>query len=279
MTEPIYMCSLCGENTTPDPTGLVKAWVVGAHLLPFVVVVFGMWCIMERLEILKKRIYSPFLLITGFVYCAIASMPEVASHIFAMNWNACYDSVASDSILLFYIFLSLGFSSITIALRPKGLRLIRCPRDFWDLVNFICDIAIIVLSVGIGPIYFITGKGFVVTLFIIVQSISSIIGIFRINSQLGPSKKMFFLGAISELSASVIAIPLNLYIQKSGNQVLHGFLACAFVLNQFGIAICIFNVMDPDPSDRGIELSGEKRPLNGGAGSFRAKYETVAEGP
>jgi len=158
MTEPIYMCSLCGENTTPDPTGFVRNWVIFSHMLPFVSVLFATWCVFEKMEILKKRIYSVFLLEVGIIYCAVASMPELASHIYTMNWNLCYDTIESDGILLFYIFLSAGFSAITISLRKAGLPLIRCPSGCWDAVTLLVDWALIVLSLGISFVYSTFGK-------------------------------------------------------------------------------------------------------------------------
>lgn len=275
MTEPVYSCSLCGENTTPDPTGLVRYWVIGSHLMPFVVVVFCLWTVFERLEILKKRIYSPFLLTIGFVYCAIASMPEVSSHIHVMNWNLCYDSAATGSILLFYIFISTGFSAITIALRKKGHPLFRKPSGCADTLYFLVDMLLIVLSLTISLVYFTFGKGPTIVAFIVVQSFSAIVGIFRINNNLGPSRKMFWLGAFSELSAVIIALPINAYMVKTGIQWLHGLLGLAFVINQFGIGFCILDVIDTDPS-AGIELTGEKQALKSGGGS-RAKYETLVQ--
>jgi len=152
------MCSLCGENTTPDPTGFVRNWVIFSHMLPFVSVLFATWCVFEKMEILKKRIYSVFLLEVGIIYCAVASMPELASHIYTMNWNLCYDTIESDGILLFYIFLSAGFSAITISLRKAGLPLIRCPSGCWDAVTLLVDWALIVLSLGISFVYSTFGK-------------------------------------------------------------------------------------------------------------------------
>ena len=131
-------------------------------MLPFVVVVWAMWCVVQKMDILKKRIYSPFLLLTGIVYCAIASMPEDASHKFTTNWNLCYDTLESGGILLFYIFLSAGFGGITIAIRKKDVPLIRCVNPFcggfWDFVSFVVDWVIIVLSLGIGPVYALAGR-------------------------------------------------------------------------------------------------------------------------
>ena len=106
-------------------------------------------------------------------------------------------SADSDSILLFYIFLSAGFTGITISLRPKGLPMIRRPQGFGDLFSFIIDWALIVSSLGIGPIYFVTGKYVVLVLFVAAPSLSSaMIGIFRINNQLRPSRRCSLWGQL-----------------------------------------------------------------------------------
>jgi len=196
-------------------------------------------------------------------------MPEVCSHIFAMNWNMCYDSAASGGTLLFYIFLSAGFGGTTIAIRKKDVPLWRCPRGFWDLVSFLVDWIIIVLSLGIGFVYAFMGKATTIVVFIVVQSVAAIVGIPRLYYNLGPTKKMFWLATFAELAAVVIAIPLNLYMVTTGEQYLHGVLALSFILNQFGIGLCILDIVDVEPNRK----SGEETPLVGGE---TTSYDTGA---
>ena len=64
-TMPLYLCSLCGDNTSPDPTGIEKWSVIIAHWGPFPIGIFALWCVYVRFDLLKERIYSPFLLLVS----------------------------------------------------------------------------------------------------------------------------------------------------------------------------------------------------------------------
>ena len=66
-TEPLYLCSLCGDETTPDPTGWEKWAVMIFHWLTFPVGIFALWCIYVKIDVLQKRIYSPFLLLVAIL--------------------------------------------------------------------------------------------------------------------------------------------------------------------------------------------------------------------
>jgi len=143
-------------------------------------------------------------------------MPEFCSHIFAMNWNLCYDTAATGAILLFYIFLSIGFSSITIGLRKAGLPLIRSPSGSGDVISFLADWVLIILSISTPVIYYTKGKATTQVFFVIIQSTSAIIWIPRIWKNLGPSKEKLIIGAISELIAVIITLPTNSYMVMTG---------------------------------------------------------------
>jgi len=128
-TDPVYLCSLCGTNTVEDPEGIEKWSIIIAHWLPFPVAVIALWCVYVKLDMLKERIYSPFLLMVGILFLAVGSMAEDVNHSTAMNWNACYDSAENFAKLYFYIFVGTGNACMPIALRKKDSPLVRTPTD------------------------------------------------------------------------------------------------------------------------------------------------------
>ena len=62
LTQPIYVCSLCGDKTPEDQTGFLKYFVIFNHALAFIAPICMLWTICGRFDSLRKRIYSPFLL-------------------------------------------------------------------------------------------------------------------------------------------------------------------------------------------------------------------------
>ena len=65
LTDPLYLCSHC-LDTTPDPTGLVLYILIGLHLFIVVAPIYSLWCVFEKSDILRQRIYGPFLLAASF---------------------------------------------------------------------------------------------------------------------------------------------------------------------------------------------------------------------
>ena len=172
------------------------------------------------------------------------SMTEVASHSFSMNWNSCYDTATTLMKLLFYSFVSIGYTSLTIALRKANLPLLRKPSGLGDWMSFILDWVLISLSIGIPLIWWWFGKKNTIVVFIVAQTMSAFVGIYRIWINLGPSRFLLIFGALSQLCSIVGAVPVNLLMQDTGSQFLHGILGLLFVLNEIGIGYCIYIVID-----------------------------------
>mmetsp|Transcript_24169 Transcript_24169/g.26969 ORF Transcript_24169/g.26969 Transcript_24169/m.26969 type:complete len:122 (-) Transcript_24169:938-1303(-) len=62
LTQPLYLCSMCGDKTAEDPTGFLRYFVIFNHCLAFIAPVCMLWTLCGRYDALRKRIYSPFLL-------------------------------------------------------------------------------------------------------------------------------------------------------------------------------------------------------------------------
>ncbi|VEU43062.1 unnamed protein product [Pseudo-nitzschia multistriata] len=95
-------------------------------------------------------------------------------------------------------------------------------------------------------------------MFIVTQSVAAIVGIPRLYTNLGPSKLHLVVGTASQLVAVVGAVPVDMVLTASGNQYWHVVLAFTFVLDEFGIAYCIYKVLDPKAPEAG---RGENAPL------------------
>lgn len=248
-TEPLYLCSLCGDNTPADPVGLVLNLVKFAHFLAFVAPIFMLVCIYLRLDVIKKRVYSPLGLILASAIFEAASMAEYASHTFTMGWNACYDTADTPMKMYFYLFTSVGFTGLTMSYRKKDNPLFRAPSSgagIWIWVVFITDWFLILVSVTSSLVYTNFGKKLAMLTFITVQSFSALVGIFRIWKNLGPSQKLLYWGAASQLM-SICGVVVNIVMQRTGAHWKHGLLGLLFSLNEFGIGYCLYICEDISP--------------------------------
>jgi len=259
LTEPLYLCSLCDENTSADPEGFVRWFVILCHWAVFPVCIFALWVIYVKMDVLKERIYSPFLLLVGIMCLAIGSMSEVDNHSFALNWNACYDTAETLSKLYFYTFVGGGCACLPIGLRKKDLPLVRNPTGNFDWYCFLGDWILIIFTIVTPLAWVYKGQVLAQNIFIITQCAGLLIGVPYIFLHLGPSRMHLVVGFLSYLSAFVGAVPVNLLLRASGIQLVHGLLAVFFDGQVLGIMYCIYNMYDTPQYRQGG--TGEDTPL------------------
>jgi len=270
-TEPLYLCSLCGDNTPEDPSGFLRAVVIFDHLLMFVGPIWVVWEVFQKKDVLNKRVYSPFLLLFGASIMQAGSMAEIASHIFTMNWNACYDTADTPMKLFFYTFISFGFTGWTIAFRKKGFPLLRRPSGVCDWAIFIIDMVMIVVAISIPLVYVMFGKESAMTFFIVAQSLPCLMGIPRIYTNLLGQKfqnvcgsyasiKLLLLVAITQI-INLVGVALNTPLQNTGNQWLHVAVGACFATGPFGVALCIRLSDYQKPKQIGNNVPWEGTPM------------------
>lgn len=265
LTEPLYLCSMCGENTPEDPTGFQRYFVIFIHLLTFVAPIVMLYGIYVKFDVIKTRVYSPFLLIFGSAIFEAASMAEVASHAFTMNWNSCYDTADTPMKLFFYSFTAVGFTGLTIAYRKANNPLCRKPTGLFDGIVLVIDWVLIVTSLSTPLLYLVLGKNFALKGFTVVQSISAFVGIPRIWKNLGPTTFLLFLGAASQMM-SIVGVGVNVWMQRTGNQYLHALLGFFFALNEFGIGYCfLLTEKEGKPTNKNGEGAPLLRSFSGGS--------------
>jgi len=255
-TQPVYLCSLCGENTTPDPEGLLLLSIKVTHFLVFPVCALVMWVVYEKLDVLKTRIYSPLLLFIGIMCLAIGSMAEVDNHAAFANYNACYDSAETMSKFYFYTFVGTGNAMLPIALREKDLPLLRKPSGFYDWYCFVLDWLLIIGTIVTPINWLVLGQvPYTNIFFVFVQCAATLIGVPYIYFNLGPSQMHFNVGFAAYLIAFLGAVPVWAHIKYTGKQWLHAVLATTFACQVLLTFTCVHHVMKATPK------TGEATPL------------------
>jgi len=263
LTQPLYVCSLCGDKTPEeDPAGFLRYFVIFNHFLAFIAPICMLWTICGRFDALRKRIYSPFLLMATTGLWEAASMAEYAGHVFAMNWNSCYDTADHIMKIYFYWFTCIGLAAVTIGSRPKGLSFWRKPVDVGDWTSFLLDWIMILLSTSILPIWLIVerpvGKDICMRLMTIISAFSSIVYIYRIWKNMGRTTNLLIWATLSTASA-LVGVAVNAIFLPNGNQLWHAFMGFLFGGQQFGLAYCFYLVVDPDDDKNNVK--GEETSL------------------
>jgi len=260
-TDPVYLCSLCGTNTVEDPEGIEKWSIIIAHWLPFPVAVIALWCVYVKLDMLKERIYSPFLLMVGILFLAVGSMAEDVNHSTAMNWNACYDSAENFAKLYFYIFVGTGNACMPIALRKKDSPLVRTPTDSTAWYFFIGDWFTIIFTAITPLVWIFIDQKTCMRVFVFTQIGGTAIGIPYIYLNLGPSPMHLVVACVAYLAAFLGSVPIFTWLKMSGMQWVHAVLATTFVIQEGGVFYCVYYVMNPPPKKTTGFGTGEETPL------------------
>lgn len=267
LTQPIYVCSLCGDKTPEDPTGFLRYFVIFNHFLAFIAPVCMLWTICGRFDSLRKRIYSPFLLMSSTAIWEAASMAEYAGHQFAMNWNSCFDTADHIMKIYFYWFTCIGLAAVTIGSRPKDFPFWRKPVDVGDWTSFLLDWIMILSSTSIIPLYLILdkplGKNTALNLMVFSSAFSSIVIIYRIWKNMGPTTNLLIMATLSTASSLAGAATNNIFLSE-GNQLWHALMGFLFGGQQFVLAICFYLVVDPDGDKnhvKGNDVTGEQTSL------------------
>ena len=88
--------------------------------LTFVTCTFALWALSKKYDVLAARIWSPFLLMTGFVWLQLGAAFEIGNHFYINDWQL-YEPI-SDLINASFSFMNFGAQDLNaLGLRKKGL--------------------------------------------------------------------------------------------------------------------------------------------------------------
>lgn len=226
-----------------------RAIVVAVHFLTFVVAGWTVWAILYKLETLQKRIWSPYILLTGIIFLQLGAAFEIANHYYEGNFEL--KEMKTDFINgVFYFFNFSGNYLNALGLRNASVPFCRLPgcmgncRAGW--LNFLVLLFDIFMVVGIFitlPIYFTLGRGEAIS---IVSSFGAIAGIgilFRLWRNLGPNCATL-LGGIGFFTMAIVGVIMTSVYQATGIEFLHAFIGGSFVASLIPFTFAILSAVE-----------------------------------
>eukprot|EP00586_Coscinodiscus_wailesii_P003014 CAMPEP_0172484008 /NCGR_PEP_ID=MMETSP1066-20121228/11258_1 /TAXON_ID=671091 /ORGANISM="Coscinodiscus wailesii, Strain CCMP2513" /LENGTH=269 /DNA_ID=CAMNT_0013248243 /DNA_START=103 /DNA_END=912 /DNA_ORIENTATION=+ len=254
------------SSTSYTPlTDTQRVFVVSVHFLTFAVAGWTVWAIQRKLPILHKRIWSPFLLITGIIFLQLGAAFEIANHYYEGNFEL--KDMKTDFINGVFYFFNFGGNYLNVlGLRNKSVPFFRipgfignCKGGCFDLLIMLFDIFMVVGIFITLPIYFSLGRE---------QSISTIsafgafagIGIlFRLWRNVGPNRGTLF-GGIGFFIMAIVGVIMTQVYQANGVEFLHAFIGGSFVLSLIPFTIGILSAVElPEGQKTGEdEVYGEQ---------------------
>lgn len=233
----------CSENT--PLTDSQKNIVIVAHYATFVVCTFALYSFNKKYDVLKSRIWSPFLLMIGLVWLQVGPAFEIGNHFYVNDWEL-FESQA-DLINASFSFFNFGAQNLNaLGLRKKGVNLCR-PIDnlcscasILDLVILLGDWLFIVLTF-VQPIVYVTlGRDASVTLLSPFGAVAGIFSLFRLWFNLGPNKYTKWGGILFFVFAILGVVMLQVY-RSTCIEFVHVAIGGSFVTSVIPFSVAILN--------------------------------------
>lgn len=249
------------ENTPLTDTQ--RTVVIVVHYLAFVFGAVIVWAFLRRIDTLRNRIWSPFLLLTGLIWLQVSSALEIGVHYYEGNWElAGFPSDLVNGSFYFFNFGALYLNSL--GLRRKGLPFFRGPsrkdgEPMWrlllDATALLFDMLMVIGVVSTAPLYAALGRDSVISLISAFGAIAGIGTVFRMWKNLGPNSYTLW-GGILFLAFSLLAVGMTSVYMNTGIEWLHAFIAGSFVtsLIPFTMAILHAEDLEPDGEDKEVDL-------------------------
>ena len=157
------------------------------HYLAIPAVTFAIWCVIQRFDIIRRRIYSPFLLLVALTWLLMGSTFEIANHFYIDNWQL-YDPQA-DLINGSFSFFNFGAQNLlAFSLRHKHFGLgFSGKSGILQYMATIWDPIFLVLIIVNPIVYAVAGRSTSVTALSPIASIAGLFIMFRTWYNLGPN--------------------------------------------------------------------------------------------
>lgn len=254
-------------------TTTTRAIVVTVHFLTFVVSGWTVWAILRKQSILEKRIWSPFLLLSGAIFLQLAAAFEIANHYYEGNF--ALDNMKTDFINgIFYFFNIAAIYLNALGLRNKTVPFFRCPSFVGNigggLLNLLVMVFDLFLVVGIFitlPIYFTSGRAGADPILTAFGAIAGVGILFRLWRNLGPSRGTL-LGGVFFFFFAIMGVIMSQVYLATGIEWLHALISGSDVMSMVPFTCAILCVIELDPkltegdgeagengADGGVELT------------------------
>jgi len=215
------------EGACPE-LSIIGYWIVVlSHFVEFPVGTVMLWMIYFRLDTLKVRCFSPYLLLLGTGCGAIGTMAEIGSHYYTGNFNLCKyhpDDMVHASFMFFTSALMVG---INIGVSKRG-RLGTHAGILYIIVTLV-DVITIAILVAILFTYHKYGPSVTQDfLFVPNQILCGSVSACRIWKNLGPSTATF-IGGFGYFGICMVGVAFLAVYKDTGIILLHAVIGGNFI--------------------------------------------------
>ena len=235
--------SYCAPDEIIFLTDTQRTIVIVVHYIAFVTCTFALWAYTKNYDVIRSRIWSPFLLMTGFVWLQLGAAFEIANHFYINKWQL-YEPV-SDLINASSSFMIFGAQDLNaLSLRKKGLPLCRPIDKLLSIDGLLNTVAMLgdflfIILIPIQPIiYYTIGRQASATVLSPLGAFSGIFTLFRLWFNLGPNKYTKW-GGILFFVFAILGVAMNGVYRSTCIEFVHIYIGGSFVTSviPFGIAI------------------------------------------
>jgi len=258
-------------------TDTQRAIVIVVHFIVFVIGAVSIWAFLYKYDILRQRIWCPYLLLMGLIFFQIAGAFEIGNHYYEGNWELA--GFPSDLVNGSFYFFNFGATYLNaLGMRKKGVPIFRRPLLFrycccgggsgsegkrsggcrtvinslLDLLAMIFDLILVVGFLITGPMYFAVGRGDAVGILSGFAALAGFATLFRLWRNLGPNCGTLF-GGLGWYIMIICGIALTSVYMETGYEWLHALLGSFFVLCLVPITVGILcateDVVETDAED------------------------------
>jgi len=216
-----------------------RTLVVIIHYVAIPFVTFALYGIMKNVQVIEKRIWSPFLLVTAMTWLMMATSFEISNHFYVNDWEL-YDP-KSDLINASFFFFNFGAQNLmAISLRKKGVPFIRNGSSCLDWTTMIVDPILAVLIVINPIVYGIVGRSTAVQVLSPLASIAGVFTLFRVWYNLGPNMYTR-IGGILFFVLVLNGVAMNVVYNSINDEWVHALIGGSFISSTIPLGVAFLN--------------------------------------
>lgn len=238
-----------GDGVPLDDT--TRSVVIIFHYVTFVAVAFALYAFLQKVDVFKQRIWSPFVLLVALTWLEIGPAFEIGNHFYENNWQL-YES-NSDLVNASFSFFNFGANNLlALSLRKTNLPLFRRGTGALDWLMVGLDFVFIALTLGQPFVYTYLGRETSVTFLSPVGAVAGIVTLGRLYQNLGPNRATLLGGVFFFVLAICGVIALAVY-RSTGYEWVHIFIGGSFVSSVIPLSIAFLNAQLLPADEEGIQ--------------------------
>jgi len=234
------------------------------HFLVFPICTWQLSVFVAKLPVLRQRIWSPVVLLTGFTWLQIGSAIEIANHQYEGNWEL--RGFKTDLINGLFYFFNFGANSLMcLGFRTAKQSLWRCPSKgeqqsgrycrATDIFGVAFDVAIMLTVPATPIIYAALGRDKAISICSSFGAFSGIGCLYRVWKNL-----QCLLGGIGFFGMAMVGVAMTGVYRATCIEWLHVFIGGSFALSVIPLTLAMHLAKPPSSHAVGEETPSDSTP-------------------